>query len=71
MQKCVALCYFQVPLSYWLFNKYDGTFSEDYRTYDSLIGEQIVNTSHAVTSRPSRQLNYIVLSLHIVFKLCL
>ncbi|WAR02491.1 DISP3-like protein [Mya arenaria] len=36
----------QVPLSYWLFNRYDGSFSDDFKTYDSMIGEEKVNNAY-------------------------
>lgn len=41
-----TLCVSQIPISYWLTNRYTYKHEEDFYLFDTLIGEEISSYSH-------------------------
>ena len=54
--------YFQIPISYWLYNEYNGTLNDDFNDFAPLIGE--AETSYStLLNTPNNTGNAITLLL--------
>lgn len=65
------VCFFQIPFTYWLWNAFRYEKSEEWDTFDFLIGEQLTDSSMTVLGINYSKYNHIKVQsrVHMVFTL--